>query len=446
MIIRLGYCRLSTVEQAKGFTLDGQVDLLRRWGIDELYQDLESGRKNDRAGFTAMVIRARELAATGCKVVIRVARHDRWARNAIFSLTTIQELEELGVVVESRDRGIISLATTADFLATANEAIAAELESRRISERLRRAYEYKRQERHPCGNPPIGYKKNTCKTAWEIDDKTAPIVRKWFEMRLSGATLYQIEQQSIADGFRRSRGALARMFKHPGYCGHLRFSSDGKVKGKSTLDKIIPNTHPALITDEEFRKLQRMADENRRLYGKNTFAKRYPLSGIARCGECGNGLFYSGKAGRDKGKIIYEYYRCIYRPCKYHTKGIRAADLEAAVQQAIEDHAEELAALPEDIDDKPNPRVMELEGRIKQLESLSDEPLIAKQIEQYRAEIIEIQRGSSPEDEALKMQAQALIGAPWRLLSDEKRRDLYIGFVKSVICRGRKVEGIELRF
>lgn len=443
--MRFAYARLSTAEQARGLTLEGQIALLRDWGFDKLYQDLESGRKTDRTEFTQMINDARELAGRGEAVTIRVARHDRWARNAVYSLSLIEELEELGVVVESRDRGVISLKTTADFVATANEAILAELESRRISERLKRAFEYKRLKHQPLGNPPIGYRKNADKSAWELDPELSPVVRRWFDMRLSGSTLYQIEQQSIKDGHRRSRGALGRMFKHPGYCGHLRFSSQGKVKGKSALDKVIPNTHPALISEQEFRRLQRMAEENRRFYGKNTFAKRHPLSGIVRCAECGNGVFYSGKLGRKNNKI-YEYYRCIHQACRYHVKGIRAADLEASVQQAIEDHAEEIAAMPEDTDEKLNPRIIELESRIKQLEPLKDEALIAQQIKHYRAEITQILEAPPPESKELGIQAQTLIGAPWRLLSDEDRRELYVGFVESVICRGRQVEHVVLKF
>ncbi|MEM9007666.1 MAG: recombinase family protein, partial [Cyanobacteria bacterium P01_F01_bin.86] len=99
-----GYCRLSTIEQSRGQTLEAQISLLEQWGIDKVYYDLESGRKTDREQFNQMLDDARKTAAQGEAVIIRVARHDRWARNVVYSLQTIEELESLGVVLESRDR------------------------------------------------------------------------------------------------------------------------------------------------------------------------------------------------------------------------------------------------------------------------------------------------------------------------------------------------------
>ena len=88
---RIGYARVSTVEQS----LDLQLDALRRAGVDSgfIYEDKASGKSSDRPALASC------LKALRSGDTLVVWKLDRLGRDAIDVSTTVKALAEMGVRV-----------------------------------------------------------------------------------------------------------------------------------------------------------------------------------------------------------------------------------------------------------------------------------------------------------------------------------------------------------
>ena len=78
------------------------------------------------------------------------------------------------------------------------------------SKKVKAVFKAKGQSGKPLGKPPYGYKKSeTDKNAWEIDEKSAEIVRRIFDMYIGGVSV-----KSIALTLSKRKNSLAlRIFK-----------------------------------------------------------------------------------------------------------------------------------------------------------------------------------------------------------------------------------------
>ena len=460
MVFICAYARLSSLEQSRGQTLESQIDLLQDWGYDQLYYDLESGRKTDRTQFTKMILEARGRAAQGEKVVIRVARHDRWARNAIYSLQLIGELEALGVIVESRDRGQLSLATATDWLITANEAIAAELESRRISERVRGGIEHKRKHGKPiCTRPPWAYQHNQERSALEPD------MREWGESGIKVWDLARLTIQKIlngesvrgasfwlydAYGKRFSNIGIKRWIHNPVLRGHLQYRSvPGDIKSKSVL---LYNKHLPLISEMEYQELCYQMRLSSSLRGANRGRRIYPVSGIVSCGYCDRKML--PQSIKQTGGTGYRrYFECPRPSCEGRKLGqnrIREEAIEAAIQEQLMDRAEEIIQGLTIPDEKPeDPAILSKRDELKDLKEL----LRRTGRETYRLAIEEIeteislllaQKKSPQVDQSLIEELRD--PEFWNDFDATERRKLYEAMVRRVVVRAKQVHSVELVF
>ena len=88
---RIGYARVSTKEQ----NIDSQLDQLAKAGCLKVMTDTISGTTKDRPGWSELMACLR----TGDTVV--VTELSRMSRSLLHFLTTLQDLEKMGVHVES---------------------------------------------------------------------------------------------------------------------------------------------------------------------------------------------------------------------------------------------------------------------------------------------------------------------------------------------------------
>ena len=130
------YSRVSRDEQAdEGVSLPAQVGEARRyngrqpgWIAGEEFQDVESGRRDDRADYQRLLLTVRGLALEGKRVAVTVASLDRLGRNVAERVRAYEELKALGVTIHSaREGGIVSEFTYNILAAVAQE------ESRKLS-------------------------------------------------------------------------------------------------------------------------------------------------------------------------------------------------------------------------------------------------------------------------------------------------------------------------
>src|SRR5918995_3513611 len=144
----LVYTRVSSEEQAReGVSLDAQLTECRRyaaqhgWMLGREFQDVLSGKRDDRPAYQALLTEVRRLRAEGQSVVVVVFRLDRLGRRILERVRCREELKSLGVPVHSvREGGEVS-----DLVANILASVAEE-ESRALGERVAAA------KRHLTGN------------------------------------------------------------------------------------------------------------------------------------------------------------------------------------------------------------------------------------------------------------------------------------------------------
>ncbi len=138
MTTALVYTRVSSEEQARdGVSLDAQLAECRRyaaqrgWVLGPEFQDVLSGKRDDRPAYLAMLAEARRLRAAGQPVSVVVFRLDRLGRRILERVRCREELKGLGVPVHSvREGGEVS-----DLVANILASVAEE-ESRALGERV----------------------------------------------------------------------------------------------------------------------------------------------------------------------------------------------------------------------------------------------------------------------------------------------------------------------
>lgn len=145
---------------------------------------------------------------------------------------------------------------------------------------------------------------------YEIDDNTAPTVRRIFKEYAGGVPMQKICDSLNESGLKTNRGnrftvnSLHRILTNRAYIGEYKF---GNV--------LVPNGMPRIIDDEVFQKAQSRLETNRR-GGKGAIKKLHPeieiedywLTGKICCGLCGGTL--QGVSGTSKRGCLYYYYSC----------------------------------------------------------------------------------------------------------------------------------------
>ena len=137
----VGYARVSTEQQ----TTDLQIDALKKYGCDVLYQDCVSGVK-----FRPELERCLASLVTGDTLV--VWKFDRLGRTAYHLTRLIQELTEKGVFFVSITQGFDTSTASGKFMSTVM-AGAAEYERDVLIERINAGIGAARARGVKCGRP-----------------------------------------------------------------------------------------------------------------------------------------------------------------------------------------------------------------------------------------------------------------------------------------------------
>lgn len=159
------------------------------------------------------------------------------------------------------------------------------------------------------GRKTLGYK-GRAGQRYEVDEDTAPIVKKIFNDYVAGKPFQVIANELNAAGVKTTRGkkfvvsSLANIIKNRAYIGEYRWGDE----------VLIPDGMPQIIDENLFNEAQKMLDKNKR--GGRGAAKKikddeeisYWLSGHLCCGECGETM--QGVSGTSKSGKLYYYYSC----------------------------------------------------------------------------------------------------------------------------------------
>jgi site-specific DNA recombinase len=201
------------------------------------------------------------------------------------------EMEQLITLHESTGVVFHTVVSGQDDLSTADGRMVARIkasvdaaEAERIGERVARQKKQRAEDGMPQGGryPTVGFTKD-----WAVDEPAAAKVREAYRRRASGESVSSI---AVAVGI--GHGTLVRVLANPVYCGLRRYK--GEVVGE------LHPGFPRLVSREVWDACQGVGEAP----PAGTNARRYLLSGIARCGACQGRM----KGAPSKGRAAR--YRC----------------------------------------------------------------------------------------------------------------------------------------
>lgn len=199
---------------------------------------------------------------------------------------------ELGVLLSYSGGTTLDLREGEDRFRGGLDALLSEHEAERIRARVLRGKRSAAAEGRPPTRPPWGYHRVDV-AKWEPDPVEATRVREAVERLLAGETQYSVlEWLRSTDGYSpASPTMLRRALINPALAG-LR-QHQGEIVGKATWEPI--------ISEEQHRQLVARSKWMTARYGFNSQPgpePKYLLTGVAKCGVCGDGLRYYLKKGR----------------------------------------------------------------------------------------------------------------------------------------------------
>jgi len=304
------YARFSSSSQREE-SIEGQVRECRKYAqklgyeVIRTYEDRAmTGRTDKRPAFQKMIADSakKQFDAVICW------KTDRFARNRYDSALYKRKLKLNGVKVlyamesiPDGAQGIIMESVMEGF---------AEYYSANLSENVKRGNLDSALQHKTLGVRVLGLKTASDGT-YEIDEETAPVVRRIFSEYDSGKPMADICRDLNADGIRTSMGnlfnksSLGRILHNEKYIGVYHFA-DIREEG------IIP----AIISRDQFDRVQ--SRMKHKAHAPKAKAVRFLLTGKLFCGHCGSAM--TGESARSKNKETYYYYTCVQRKAHACTK------------------------------------------------------------------------------------------------------------------------------
>ena len=198
-----------------------------------------------------------------------------------------------------------------------------------LSREVRKGLQENALECKVTGGPPaLGYAVDKSTQKYVINEFEAQAVKMIFRMYLDGHSYSEIISALNAKGYRTRRGipfaknSLYAILRNERYTGVYIYVKDstknpkGKYirHGEYDEDAVIriPGGIPAIISKEDFRRVQEMMKLRQHKAAKFSAKQEYLLSGKIRCGICGSP--YAGNSRRPRpDHPLYVSYKCTRR-------------------------------------------------------------------------------------------------------------------------------------
>ncbi|MEM9450243.1 MAG: recombinase family protein [Cyanobacteria bacterium P01_E01_bin.6] len=450
----INYGRVSSLEQSENSNaLIQQLDRLNAAPplAQHTFYDELSGDNTNRPQYQQCLSMARQAAMEGKRVMVRVARLDRWGRNNQEIIRSVEEFDGLGVTLYSLDGGIHTVKEANEWLQTNIQGIFAQYFLKQLSANISRGNEYRRQKGRPlCNTPPYGYRFNEDNSKLEPDPATWEEARKLIDAYLIGKGLRDVTAMS---SHFNQHTSLRQWLMNPTLAGDLYYTvggRKGKEPGCATRDRqkeFVYNCHAPLITREEQRLIEQRMAENKRRWGNNKKYKTPVLSGLVVCSKCGYRMGLQKVTRRSSG-TYYRFARCQHPGCYYAS--LQEGVIEEAIQEAIAHRAEEVAraALEPKTNEKP-PELLKLEQQREQVVKLREQTQLESldnSIEELDRKIAKFEKPTEEPLDLLGLIEPIANTELWEGLSDEERRSLYLQLVKRILVKDKQIERIELTF
>lgn len=305
----LGYVRVSSQEQARtGTSLQAQRDeiteycRLKKLPEPQLFVEVESASGE-------AIEKRKELhklmAETRTGDAVIVTRQDRWSRDVMFHLQSMQQITQKGArfvsIAENFDLG----ASEGRFASTIMSCVAEQERDRIFRRTVIRRRELRDQGFYIEGLPPVGYRrgKGYQKNILQVFPGEAELVTEMFRKYLNGDSI-----NGITKWLQEEHGEVKRWGKKTVHVALMGRVYLGEVR---TTDGSWMKAHEALVTRRVFDAVQEQLVKRRlsgRKPGAETWTSSWLLRGMSRCAVCGRKV--GGAYGKPNAFGYTFYYVC----------------------------------------------------------------------------------------------------------------------------------------
>jgi len=359
------YCRLSKDDDLHGdsMSIKNQKILLEKYALEHGYysykfyvDDGYSGVSDDRPDFKKMIHDV-ELGKVNRIIVKDLSR---FGRNYIMIGQYVEMMfPKYGVHFISISENMDSEVGNMDMMPFNN--LMNEWYARDISKKQRASVRTKGTSGKRLTTRPIyGYVLNG--TDWEIDETAAEVIRKIFELYVSGNGINKIirylrenqiptprshgntaEISNDETDYLWSHSTVKNILSKQEYCGDTVNFRTERISYKSKKIKtnspeewaVFPDTHPAIISREIFAQAQEIISQKKKVFSERPEYPASPFREIVFCADCGKRMYIMHKNGKhiNSDSFVCSTYRKSAKLCSSHY--IKEEDLAQLVSDDI---------------------------------------------------------------------------------------------------------------
>ncbi|MGF1500310.1 MAG: recombinase family protein [Paracoccaceae bacterium] len=327
------YCRVSSAAQMqRGHGIESQETICREYArsrglyVEQVFKDEGvSGSVLDRPAMKAMLKHLRRNKKDDTVVIIYDIT--RLARGISTHLALRTKIIEAGATLESptMEFGEDSDSILVENLLASVSQHQRQKNAEQVSSRMRARV----MNGYWVFSPPIGYRYEARPGQGNVLVRDEP-----------NASIVQEALQGFASGRFRSAAEVQRFLAaHPSISKNAKGKATYKrgdeilnrviYSGYLTFEKwdihLVPGRHEALISYEEFERIQERLNGNKFVPIRKDVHEDFPLRGHVACSSCGNPMTAAWSKGRS---TYYPYYFCHQKGCAMRGKSIQRDQVE----------------------------------------------------------------------------------------------------------------------
>jgi len=304
-------CRVSTDDQAKGYSLDVQHEQLVKYcqrnniEIIKEYKEDHSAKNFDRPEFKKLL----QFAKTNKNSIdyLLFTSWDRFSRNITDSFNMLKRFKELNIEVQAIEQPV-------DIRVPESKAILAmnlvypEIDNDRRSLKIKGGIRGSLKAGRWCRKAPVGYKNsrdNQNKPLLIPSDK-AKYIQYAFDEILRGKNQAAIRSDINKMGHKISRNNLSNILRNPVYIGKI------VVPAHEDEPEIwVDGVHQGIVSEKIFYKVQEILEQRKRSSKRASYTtqrEELPLRGKLYCSKCKSKM--TGSASRSQNGNRFFYYHC----------------------------------------------------------------------------------------------------------------------------------------
>ncbi len=306
-------CRVSSDEQAKGYSLDDQLEKLtnyctrKGYEIVHVIREDHSAKSFDRPEWKKWIdlVKKKKLPSTE----ILFTSWDRFSRDLVGALNMIKYLRGIGVAPQSIEQPI-DYDIPENLFMLAIYLTNPDVDNQRRSIKIRGGIRQGLKQGRWARSAVLGYKRakdGSDRSTIVPDPEKAWIIETIFDQFTNGIPQVEIRKELAKKGAIVSKNNLSKILRRNIYMGKITIPAH-----EDEAERIIDGIHEPLISEAQFLKAQQLLNNfklrNKRAPKYMKLREDFPLRGLLKCNHCEETLTASSSRGK-LGKR-YAYYHC----------------------------------------------------------------------------------------------------------------------------------------